>query len=288
LSRDPVDIIETEPESFNTYQFAYNNPQIYSDPSGEFTLIEINTAQAIQNTLLQIGYQTIRQELIDRARGVVTNILISVLRNFIVDYVGGGEIFDLINGGINAATRAGDTWERLLTDAVCDAILGSYRNQVKDLWVQSRVGTDGDPNRDGFNCGQFTRTARRRVISTRGQGGWGPSPDFIIKNSLQGGGPATEDYADNSRWKKAYLIGDIKLQWGTVANGIGENQWKAIIEYARYSNQHQYLPAALYVTLFGGSDSTHNRIVRAGLQRGVYVYLLTLLPGVSFGSSSGS
>ena len=51
ISRDPVNIIETEPESFNPYQFVYNNPYIYNDPIGMFTITELNAASKIQDSL---------------------------------------------------------------------------------------------------------------------------------------------------------------------------------------------------------------------------------------------
>jgi RHS repeat-associated protein len=51
LSRDPVDIIQIAPESFNPYQFVYNNPYIYSDPTGMFTITELNAAENMQTAL---------------------------------------------------------------------------------------------------------------------------------------------------------------------------------------------------------------------------------------------
>jgi RHS repeat-associated protein len=54
LSRDPVDIIEMAPESFNPYQFVYNNPYVYSDPTGMITLTELNAAQNMQSILANI------------------------------------------------------------------------------------------------------------------------------------------------------------------------------------------------------------------------------------------
>ncbi|NJK65089.1 MAG: RHS repeat-associated core domain-containing protein, partial [Synechococcaceae cyanobacterium SM2_3_1] len=55
LSRDPVKPILERPESRDPYQFAYNNPLIYVDPSGQITsLSEINFARVIQNVLRDI------------------------------------------------------------------------------------------------------------------------------------------------------------------------------------------------------------------------------------------
>lgn len=41
----------TTPESLHPYDFADSNPYVYTDPSGEFTLVEINIASFLQFTL---------------------------------------------------------------------------------------------------------------------------------------------------------------------------------------------------------------------------------------------
>jgi len=51
LSRDPVEGAVTEPENYYPYAFAYGNPHVYSDPTGEFSVIEINISGSIQNGL---------------------------------------------------------------------------------------------------------------------------------------------------------------------------------------------------------------------------------------------
>jgi RHS repeat-associated protein len=53
LSRDPVDPNEQQPEAMNSYQAMYNNPYIYSDPSGQVTLTDLNMSQVIQDILLR-------------------------------------------------------------------------------------------------------------------------------------------------------------------------------------------------------------------------------------------
>jgi RHS repeat-associated protein len=78
ISRDPIDIVETEPESFNPYQFVYNNPLVYSDPTGMFTMIEINASIETQKILNGIQAQIVnqaRQYFIDQAKGVAGNLI---------------------------------------------------------------------------------------------------------------------------------------------------------------------------------------------------------------------
>jgi RHS repeat-associated protein len=73
LSRDAIDPMEQQPEALNPYQFAYSNPQLYSDPTGMFTLLELNSSQQIDRILTtsqQYVFGQARQYLIDQAKGI--------------------------------------------------------------------------------------------------------------------------------------------------------------------------------------------------------------------------
>jgi RHS repeat-associated protein len=51
LSRDPVDPNSQAPEALNPYQAMYNNAYVYSDPTGMFSITEINASISIQDSL---------------------------------------------------------------------------------------------------------------------------------------------------------------------------------------------------------------------------------------------
>jgi RHS repeat-associated protein len=63
MSYDPIELIDMEPESSNPYQFVYNNPHVYSDPTGMFSIIELNTTLNLQDTLRSIAGEQVRQYL---------------------------------------------------------------------------------------------------------------------------------------------------------------------------------------------------------------------------------
>ena len=71
VSRDPAEPVPQEPESFHPYVFANSNPQIFSDPTGKFTLVGINMSLGIQNSL-----QGIR------------SVSLHLLKNYIKDKIG--------------------------------------------------------------------------------------------------------------------------------------------------------------------------------------------------------
>ncbi|MEM0978786.1 MAG: RHS repeat-associated core domain-containing protein, partial [Cyanobacteria bacterium P01_H01_bin.58] len=84
LSRDPVDRIQAIPESINPYQFVYNNPMVYSDPTGEITLGELNASKSVQEILgkaRSYAFNEVREAAIDEAKGIATNVLKSVFNS---------------------------------------------------------------------------------------------------------------------------------------------------------------------------------------------------------------
>ena len=71
------------------------------------------------------------------------------------------------------------------------------------------------------------------------------------------GGSASQDHADNTKYDKAFIIGDFKRSVTTIKPS--GNQWKAIGNYAQYDEKHQYIPIALYITLRQGGRAGEAR-----------------------------
>nr|WP_242054671.1 putative Ig domain-containing protein [Nostoc sp. FACHB-190] len=251
LSRDPVDIIETEPESFNPYQFVYNNPYIYSDPTGMITLGELASARQVENILQGIksySTQQAKEYLLDKVKGVAGDILLSVV-NQLVPF----NAFDTVKA-LGRTLDAGIEFENILTNAVCEVISGSFPQFTQNVWLQPRVSSLGKPIDDGFACGsEIPSNISQRYFELKL---FGSRPDFIIKS----GGPRTTD-----KNPKAYLIGDVKLAGKTVASSSYSNQWKAIMNYAKYENGHQYQPVALFVTFFAPTQAEYKKIQKRAL-----------------------
>jgi RHS repeat-associated protein len=277
LSRDPVDVQEQGVESFNPYQFAFNNPCIYADPTGMFTLSEVNTSQAIQSILQRQLYSAFREKLIDKARGVAGDILASTFKSLLADYVSSsgtlaGSLVKISKG----ISSGGEEWEAILTKSICSIILGSYTRYFDKLWLQSQIDYSGNPEVDGINCGD-PRIDENGKISTKGlYVGFGqkPRPDFIIKE----GGPASTDPARHQGrgYKKSYLIGDVKARAQTVLQGLKTKQGQAIMNYAKYNSGHEYSPIILFATAFGQGKVIEEKIVQEALKKNVFAYTLTL------------
>lgn len=83
LSRDPVEGVTTEPESYHPYAFANANPHFFSDPTGEFTVTDLNITAAIQK-----GLNAARIGGVNFARNKARDYIGDVLGQQITDLLG--------------------------------------------------------------------------------------------------------------------------------------------------------------------------------------------------------
>jgi hypothetical protein len=262
LSRDLVDSTAQDPEALNPYQFVYNNPYIYSDPSGMITMADLATSQNIEKILQGLQNQLsqqVRQYAIDKAKGVAGDVVTSVFKALMPT-----SLYSAVEGFETAKRffKAGQELEDIMTNTVCDVLGGT---QYADyLWIQPRVAKDGNPVSDGYSCGDdipnnwwfFTKKLFQ------------PRPDFIIKE----GGPATTD-----KKPRAYLIGDVKLSGNAIVSKIGSGQWEAIMNYAKKENRHQYAPIALYMTFWGLTDRESKKLEESAIAKGVIARAVSVL-----------
>ena len=244
ISRDPVELIEYEPESSNPYQFVYNNPHIYSDPTGEFTFNELQISNKIQSILNNIRNQAttqIKQELYDRAKGVVGE----VLQGFINKYVPPYSFFTDYYKIAADAQGGGTVLENLVVNAVCDLLPSSARDNI---YIGPDINTSGRAVRDGKNCNGDTLShgiAKPKRV---------PDPDFVISKPNP-----TDAYQARER---SWLVGDFKLSVSAVSTEVKtpKKQWKAISKYAEKS---QYIRLASYVTFHSPKQQVFIRDLEA-------------------------
>ncbi|MBD2468818.1 Ig-like domain-containing protein [Nostoc sp. FACHB-145] len=267
LSRDLVDIIETQPESFNPYQFVYNNPYIYSDPTGMFSMAELNTTITIQDILQQIratAMNQAREYITDQARGIVGNLITSAL-NRLLPFSSEIGFADLAPGGHNGSP--GLEFEKYLRRAVCGVLGELYPNA---LWLGVNLERNGEPLSNGFNCGNLNNLENTKI------GGNISSLDFIFKQG---------EPQDTDKKPPAYVSGDIKISVQAAydrakrGNRGKEKQWDAMVGYAKY---HQFVPIAVYATFYGGPEGRIKSIKKFGAKNGIILETISILPNISF------
>jgi RHS repeat-associated protein len=231
ISRDPVDLIQTEPESFDPYQFVYDNPYIFTDPTGMFTLIEINFNLSTQNALstleTYINYQA-KEYLKQKAEGIITDALWSSLRSFLP--IGDG-LPDITKNilALGNTEDAGNAFEKALRDAICWFFEPLPESFVKNIWIEPTVGvSSGRAFSSGFNCPR--EPLKNKPFVTLPNNEKYAYPDFIISPTP----PATLHNSGKHSW----LIGDVKLSLKTLANdykegGYKPEQFNAIANHAK-------------------------------------------------------
>jgi RHS repeat-associated protein len=273
LSRDPVDADSQISEAFDPYQFAYNNPYSYNDPSGALTLSEVTSARQLENALQAIKTdfsQRAKQYLIDRVRTLPGEVIKSLIDKFLPFDTVFGNVTTIESRGGRAGIDAGREFESILSDKICELIFDSYKQYIEYVWLEPNVSKNGDPTSDGFACGSVIPPAswffRERIFI--------PRPDLIIKD----GGPAYTDYARDTKWPKSNIIVEIKLNGRTAAARTGGNQFKSITNYAKFGNRHQYTPVVLYITFFSPTESQRKKSERLAWERGVALVIVSFVP----------
>jgi RHS repeat-associated protein len=239
LSRDAVDIIDMEPESFNPYQFVYNNPYIYSDPTGMFTITELNSAMNLQKWLITYTQQSARDFLKQKLGEVVANSFNGLINRLLP----GSQLGEIFNVKVdNGIVGTGTKFENYLRGQIC-GIFNSIGSPIIDsLWIEPTINTDnGIPNGNGLNCSEQIgkKGQQKGDVATTGRRS---KPDFIIKR----GQP--KDYRISNT--DAYLVGDIKITLGRavkdyiLGSGRQVDQWNAM---AKYAGKYQISRAVTYI-----------------------------------------
>jgi hypothetical protein len=274
LSRDPVDIIEMEPESANPYQFAYNNPYVYSDPTGMITILELNARDSMQNVLNGIKTHTmqgIKEELISRGQQLAADAFFSAIETFVpinfsnVNFSAPSSL-RVQNILSNQPNVAGVAFEVILKSAFCEFLPEQLHQKI---FFEADINAKGDATYPGYQCPQILS---RRVAAGVSR------PDFIVTPDR----PRSSSRAQ----KRSYLIGDIKLSLTTVVDdyfggparsnsGRKRNQWDAMVRYAK--NHGTRILA--FPTLFAGQrdqrSDLRNKVVKEAAEDGVIVFTVS-------------
>jgi RHS repeat-associated protein len=260
LSRDAVEPDEETPESLNPYQFAYGNPFVFSDPSGEFTILEVNSTVSIQGTLEAIIVNQTRQYLLDQVKGLAGEAIFYAMRTFLPTGFWGSVLENLL------PIAGGRRFEQLLTLQTC-SIMKRAGIASDNLWLQVPINyRNGTPLGDGLNCNEANPSTIFRPGSS---GGSKTSVDYLFKSGAPTNGSS-----------KAWVIGDIKRSLKTAYSYVYGNkkQWQAMYKHAQYPKGLQYAPIATYIVWDGRATNPLwlPRIQAEAVRRNIFLYLVTV------------
>jgi hypothetical protein len=243
LSRDAVDVQQQGVEAFNPYQFAFNNPLVYSDPTGLFTIVEINgtlSAQDALEALKTYSGQQAKEYVKQKLGDAFGNVVLKAFESFLP---GINQLSNILSPNFD--------FEDAIKDSVCRNFEGF---PLKDnLFIEVKIN-DGIPQDNGFNCSRYNSTTSGTPLRVSLLGS---APDFLFRNSL----PQSYKSKDSG----AYLVGDIKFYLGAARNAIygtgrTHNQYVNMVKYAQ---KYQLLPFVSYLALYD-SNIFHNPASRGG------------------------
>ncbi|MBZ8182744.1 RHS repeat domain-containing protein [Oscillatoria salina] len=263
VSRDPVEVIEYEPQSSNPYQFVYNNPHIYSDPSGMFTITSVNASIEIRRILDTVKAEVIggiRKEVIDEAHGVVTDIAIDLLNNLLP-----ADLLSIKAGSLDSKSLSGtpSPWEERVTNTTCNIIKSAMPSffGLDTLWFQPSLNKrTGEPVGNGFNPSPIATTGCG-IPFVKKTGGL-IEPELIVKHG---------EPTDTS--SKSYLVLEVKTAIGGVEFTPGK-QFDTITNYAK---DYMFVPTVLYVSLkkpTGKQVKRENQMKQKAVKKGVILEVI--------------
>jgi RHS repeat-associated protein len=250
LSRDPDDGSTKVPETLNPYVFARNNPLIYSDPSGEFSLLDIDLTAAINFTL-----QTIRTAAINYARNKARSYIGGVLGQQISDFLG-AYLPDELNPDRLKHIKGGTALEQLGRGFFCELFGNSYVHF--EVGVQEK---DGKPVDNGLDCSERNRLPEIRPGVRR--------PDLIFGYD--------DPISADGKPRKMWIIGEVKIRRSTLYQYTRDpGQLDAILRYAR---NHTYVRTAVFITFTGGkkkhADDARMFIRNRAIKRGAFAIIVS-------------
>ena len=260
LSRDAVEGAFAQPETFHPYTWNANNPEVFRDPTGRFSLVSISVANGITNNLSSIS----RTALVNFFRERAKDEVLGVAGDIFLDAV--GKLVPSIAGGLNFGVEllknsrdngaAGKMFEGVLVKTICDFVgVGPVRDALR---LEVGVKDNGEPADNGIQCPPSpvfgNATAR---------------PDFIFSQDrprdLESSGP------------KSHAIGDIKIGISSLFSksrpSNPSRQWKAIVNHAR---DYSHSRAAMFVTWYEPTPRQLKTLLGRATRQKVVLVLVSL------------
>jgi len=270
-SRDPRNGVFERAETLNPYVYAVNNPQVFADPSGEFTVAEINVA-----TIIDASLTTLRNVAINQAKKYLKDAIFKAVSNVLLNELGEiypplGEVWKAIKSGDFA--QAGRNFEAAFKKKVCGAI-GADGPITKLIWFYPGIKpATGDAEFDGFNCPNLSFPKPETGLRY---------PDFVLSEV------SPTEASKRGASELSIVIGDVKLSGNSlykqyVSPGDKRDQFDAI---TRFAGQHTYSHTAVFLTVFTGQKSKlrHVQILLGedGLKKGVAVVIVAAKKNKAF------
>ena len=241
VSRDPAGVQIDLPEYSHPYVFAVNNPFLFQDPQGLFSISEVNVMAAIQSNLGRMQAAFARQifrQVVQEARQEAVSLLLSGVLSAI-----GLESFAdiaLDATGINRG-KIGNYFEDVLSRLMCDVSPPPISGR---LWFEPWMTANGDPQTNGVNCeslGTFNPARGRR------RGAPWSCPDILLLLSSR----KTPMGLRRPGRGQTIFPGDFKLRVKTALNSWRRKQRRQFNSIRNHAVRYGFRIATLWSFLEG-------------------------------------
>lgn len=262
LTKDPAAPEPYRVESTHPYVFADSNPQIHGDPTGLFTIMEINITGSLESNLQKIktvALNHLRQRLKDQVQEALTEILVRQLQGLLpLDFGGALQFVEPLIAGAEDEEwfQAGKEFDKYTRGLVCE-LFGNYQHL---LWFEPSLDPESGKvikRKNGYRCGESLRMSHLALGSKR--------PDLMIRQAPP----------DNYR-EKTYVTVEFKVTLTAfmrayILPGRNKRQWLAMSKHiARY----QGAPIGVFVAL-RKKEYERARLLRLANEAGVDLVMIT-------------
>jgi len=269
LSRDPLEGSFRVPETQHPYNYANDNPYIYSDPSGQFTIIEINISTAIESSLQ--GFKTYA---INRAKSYITDKIVDsfsrvAVRTISAIFPGVGDLIEAISGEGDAITK-GITLEQHVLNRFCGVVNDKAGNIMRYVYLYPGIRPEtGDAEFSGIHCPLAGVPKLEGLVY----------PDFVIGEDDPRG-----------RGRNSWFIGDVKLSGNSLYNQYvvegKRNKFSQFQGIVNYAAEHTHTRMAVFMAFFSGDrgklSSVGRLMMRDGVKKGVIVFVFAVSKNKGF------
>jgi RHS repeat-associated protein len=261
VSKDPVEGSQTIPETQHPYAFTLNQPTLRRDPSGEYSVTEIQFGQLANSALQSAARRAIRNavfdEIKDGALNAVSSAVLGMFRSILpsLGEHGVGDLASLGHDSVDPRDQ-GNALEALLRNVLCNWVDSDWiRN---NLHLEAGLGSSGKPTGSSFTCSDVPSAGPGGYASLR-EAAVRARPDFLFSGRR---------LSDVTPSKRTIIVGDAKLSMRQIESS--ERSRGQLRLFGRHARNYSASRIVFFLTY--REPSARQKAVSYGLARTLVIF----------------